>query len=86
MWLKPWLWRRINLSFCETLVKELRFEDKSEYKKLLRMTPQDLHKILGLIQDNITKTNINMRDLIPPNMKLAATIRFLATGNKYANL
>ena len=39
VWVKPWLQRRINLGFYETLVQELRFEDESEYKRLLRMTP-----------------------------------------------
>ena len=29
---KSWLRRRINLGFYETIVKELRFEEKSEYK------------------------------------------------------
>ena len=47
---------------------------------------QDFDKILGLTQDDKIKTNINMRDSIPANMKLAGTIRFLATGSKYANL
>ena len=47
---------------------------------------QDFDKILGLTQDDKIKTNINMRDSIPANMKLAETIRFLATGSKYANL
>ena len=41
------------------------------------MTPQDFDEILGLIQDDITKTNTNMRDSILANIKLAATIRFL---------
>ena len=62
MWVKPWLKRRINLGLYETLVQEIRFEDKSKYKKLLRMTPQDFDEVLGLIQDGVTKTNTNMRD------------------------
>ena len=38
VWVKPWLERRINLDLYEMLVQELRLEDKSEHKKLLRMT------------------------------------------------
>lgn len=33
------------------------------------------------IQDHRTKTNTNVRDVIPANIKLAATIRFLATSH-----
>ena len=86
MWVKPSLGRRINLGLYETLVQELRFEDESEYKKLLRMTPQDFQEILGLIQDDITKAKTNMRDSVPANMKLTVTIQFLVTGDNYTNL
>ena len=41
-WVKPWLRRRINLGFYETFVQELRFDDESEHKSLLHMTPKDL--------------------------------------------
>ena len=75
MWVKSLLGRRINLGLYETLVQELRFEDESEYKKLLRMTPLNFDEILGLIQEDITKTNTNMRDSIRANIKLAATIQ-----------
>ena len=47
VWVKPWLRRRINLGLYETLVQELRFEDKLEYKKLLGMTPQNFDEIFG---------------------------------------
>ena len=65
VWVKPWLGRRINLGLYETLVQELRFEDKSEYKKHPRMKPQDFDEILEPIQDDITKTNKYIRDSIP---------------------
>ena len=55
-WVKPWLGRKIDPDLSEKLV--LRFEDESEYKKLLSMTLQDFDQILGLIQDDIIKTQI----------------------------
>ena len=75
MWVKSLLGRIINLGLYEMLVQELRFEDESEYKKLLRMTPLNFDEILGLIQEDITKTNTNMRDSIRAKIKLAATIQ-----------
>ena len=86
MWVKPWLERSTNLGLYETLVQELRFEDKSEYKKLPRMTPQDFDEILELMQGDISKTKINIPDSIPANIKLAAIIRFLATDDIYTYL
>ena len=54
MWGKPFLRGRINIGLYEKLVQELRFEDKSEYKNVIRMTRQDVFEILGLVQDDIT--------------------------------
>ena len=45
------------------------------------MIPHDFDWILGLIQGDIIKTNTNMRDSILENIRLAATIWFLDTGN-----
>ena len=45
------------------------------------MKPHDFNEILGLIQNDVTKTNTYMRDSIPANITFAATIRFLATGD-----
>ena len=42
--------------FLDKIKLSQRFEDKSEYKKLLLITPQDFTEIFGLIQDDITKT------------------------------
>ena len=36
MWVKPWLGKRINLGLYDMLVQELRFEDKLEYKNLIK--------------------------------------------------
>ena len=63
----PWMGRRINIGFQETLVQELKIEVKSKYKKNLLMTPHVVRKILGHIQDDTTKINTNMRDLILAN-------------------
>ena len=48
----------INLGLYETLEDELRFEDESDYKKLLRMAHQDFDEILGLIQDDLFKQKL----------------------------
>ena len=32
VWVKSWLGRRMNVGFYETLLRELRFEEESEYK------------------------------------------------------
>ena len=51
MWVKPWLGKRINLGLYEMLVQELRFEDKLEYKNLIK--EMTFHKHLSPSQVSI---------------------------------
>ena len=44
------------------------------------------HLTLNLIECDIKKKSTIMRNPIPPNIKLAATLRFLSTGANYAEL
>ena len=76
--MKPWLKRKKkNLELDETLLPELRLEDKQNYNILLRMTSENVEEIFQLIKHDITKENIRMRELISP--RLATTIGFLST-------
>ena len=79
--MKPWLKRRKNLEFYETLLAELQLED--DIKFYLRMPSENFEQIFQLIKDDITKENTKMRKLIPPRLQLAATIGFLSTGELY---
>ena len=66
--MKPWLKRRKNLEYYETLLPELRLEDEHNYKILLRMTSENFEEIFQLIKDDITKENTKLRELIPPRL------------------
>ena len=51
---KPWLKRRKNLEFYETLPAELQLEDEYNYNIILRMTSENFEEIFQLIKDDIT--------------------------------
>ena len=78
--LKPWLKRRHSLGVYETLLTELRLEDKCNYKNYLPIASENFEEIFQLIKDDIRKENTKIREPIPPRLKLAAEIRFLPTG------
>ena len=82
VWVKSWFKRRQSLGVYETLLAELQLEDECNYKSYLRMTSENFEKIFQLIKVYIRKENTKMREPIPPRLKLAATIRFLSTGNQ----
>ena len=60
--MKPWLKRRKNVRFYESLHAELGLEDECDYENYLRMTSENISEIFQLIKDGITKENTNMRD------------------------
>ena len=73
--------RRNKLGVDNTLLQEFRLEDEDEYKRFLRMTPDNFSELLKLIETDIQKQNTYLRDAIPAKIKLAVTLRFLATGS-----
>ena len=58
--MKPWFKRRKDLEYYETLLPELRLEDKYNYKILLQMTFENFEEIFQLTKDDKTKQNTEM--------------------------
>ena len=85
-WVKPWLQRRKAHGTYETLIRDLREEDQHDYNNYFRMDPEEFDELFSLIEHNITKRDTNMREAIPAKIKLAITLRFLATGESYQSL
>ena len=50
------------------------------------MAPENFEELLGYIKEDILKENTHLRESIPPEVKLAFTITFLASGNSYQDL
>lgn len=85
-WVKPWLQRRSSHGLYSQLLQELRVEEAEIYKNFLRMSPEHFEELLAYVKNDITKEDTLLRDAIPPEIKLAVTIRFLASGNSYQDL
>lgn len=64
-----------------TLVQTWRTSDVAMYKQYMRMEPALFDEILGRIQHRISRIATGMRDPIEPGLKLAVTLRMLATGH-----
>lgn len=66
--------------------KELLAEDASEFSKFCRMSPTDFDFLLNKIEPMIEKNQTRLRMPIPPKIRLALTLRYLATGDSYQSL
>ena len=74
-----------NLHY-ENLLQELNREDVREYQNFIRVPPELFMEILHRVGPRIQKAHTNFRLPLEPGIKIAITLRYLATGNKYKTL
>jgi hypothetical protein len=86
MWVRKWISRREQLGGSNTLLVELTAEDPDFFKNRMRMTTNQFAILLDKVTPHITKRNTNMREALPPKIKLEITLKFLATGDNYSSL
>lgn len=54
--------------------------DGSGFKNVVRMTPTDFEVLIQMIGPNICKQDTKYRAAIPVSLRLAITLRYLASG------
>lgn len=85
VWVRKWLERRGQHGLF-VLQRELELDDRSGFKKLLRMTSDEFDFLLGRVEPLITRQDTKMRRAITARERLSLTLRFLATGETYKSL
>ena len=83
IWVKPWLQRRNLLGQYERHMAELRDEDIPAFRNFLRVEPAMFNESLNRLGERITKKDTWYRKALDPGLKLAITLRYLATGDSY---
>ena len=86
VWVRKWLARRYDLGHYDQLLTELHMEDPVGYKNYLRITPDLFQEMVEKLTPHLRKQTTFLRRPLDVGLKLAATLRFLATGNSYASL
>ena len=85
MWVRPMLARRPTEGAYDNLMRQLERESQGDFKGFLRMEPQMFHELVHRVGPHIQKQQTG-RTPLAPGLKLAVTLRFLATGNSYHSL
>ena len=87
-WVRPWLSadRRLQFGHYDQLMRELRMEDNTSFFNYMRMEPHMFDEILLRVGPRIQKSDTKFRKALEPGLKLAITIRHLASGDKYPSL
>lgn len=86
VWCKDYYRERDELGAYKLTLEELRLNDPFSFRQYLRMSAGDFEELLQIVGPHITKQSTHLRKTIPPEEKLAVTLRFLATGNSYQDL
>ncbi|GFV38648.1 putative nuclease HARBI1 [Trichonephila clavipes] len=86
VWVKPWVGRRTEYGASHTLLKELKNEDHTAYRNMLRITGEQFDELLEMVRGKLSKQDTTMRMAIPVTTKLEITLRYLATGDSFKSL
>ncbi|KAL8594576.1 hypothetical protein ACOMHN_002131 [Nucella lapillus] len=88
VWVRPWRTEalRDSLGEFQQLLTSLELSDRAAFMNYTRMTPELFQEILQRIEPDITRQDTNYRRALQPGLKLAATLRHMATGASYINL
>lgn len=84
-WSKRWFRERRRYSNAN-LLEELKVYEPADYRNYLRMNDECFEYILNKIRYRIEKVNTIMRESVTAEERLAATLRYLGTGNSYEDL
>lgn len=86
---KRW-WTREVLAegprFGNALLNKLRLEDAMGFRNFTRLTPTDFEDLLLMVGGIIMKQDTQFRETIPASLRLAVTLRFLASGDSFTSL
>ncbi|XP_048247699.1 putative nuclease HARBI1 [Haliotis rufescens] len=85
-WGRDWLLRRSIHGQYDALMAELQLEDPEAFVNFLRLDIATFHELLASVEDRLTKNRTRWRDPVSPGLKLAVTLRFLATGDSHHSL
>ncbi|XP_033749273.1 uncharacterized protein LOC117333962 [Pecten maximus] len=86
VWVRGWLLQRQQHGWHEKLMKQLEEGDVRSFKTFLRVHPEMFMKLVADFTPKIQKQDTNYRKALPAGLKVAITLRFLATGNSYKSL
>ena len=86
VWVRPWIERRVQLGQYTRLMEELRLEDVKAFKNFLRVEPELYEELVERVSHRIWKQDTAYRQSLRPGLKVAITMRYLASGDSYHSL
>ncbi|XP_034027403.1 putative nuclease HARBI1 [Thalassophryne amazonica] len=86
VWVRPWIARRPDLGIYNRLLVELRNEDPRAFHNFMRMPPDMFDELVNRLTPRLTRPSTNCRPNLEPGLKVALTLRHLASGTTYMDM
>ena len=86
VWIREWLARRELHGAYENLLNELNKEDREEHKNFMRIYSELFNEMVERLTPILKKKDTRMRKAHEVGLKLAVTLRHLASGDSYPSL
>jgi hypothetical protein len=67
-------------------MRDLEFNEDVLFKNFTRMSKTNFYMLWGIVEPMITKQNTRFRESVSAEMKLAITLRYLATRDSFMSL
>ena len=85
-WIKPYLQRRPIFGQYENLMVELYREDREDYQNFLRIKPDLFQELVERLGPLVKKKDTFWRKALNPELRIALTLRYLATDDSYKSI
>ncbi|XP_071490431.1 putative nuclease HARBI1 [Diadema antillarum] len=85
-WIRSWIGRRNDQGQFHQLMRELEAEDQEAFTNFLRISPAMFKELEQRLHRRLKKQDTFFREALSPALKLAITLRHLATGDSYKTL
>ena len=86
VWVKPWLSRRPLYGQYAKLLAELRDEDERMFRNFTRVPAELFQELETRVGPLLQKQKTFYRQPLEPGLRLALTLRYLASGDSYQSL
>ena len=87
-WVRPWMLspQKSRKGAFSLLMDELRVQDVESFHNFVRVPPAMFNEILTRLEGRIQVGRTNFRKSHPPGLRLAITMRFLASGEMFISM
>ena len=74
------------MGLYDCLMVELHREDPRAFKNFMRMPPAMFDEVVQRLTPRLSRTTTRFREPLEPGLKVALTLRHLASGSKYREM